>query len=38
VPKMCTGSALTPVRLVTPTGQTGAQQSPEMARNHVKAF
>jgi hypothetical protein len=38
VPKMCTGSALTPVRPVTATGQTGAQQSPEMARNHLKTF
>jgi hypothetical protein len=35
VPKMCTGPALRPV---TPTGQTGAQQSPEMARNHLKTF
>jgi hypothetical protein len=38
VPKMCTGSALTPVRPVLLTGQTGAQQSPEMARNHLKTF
>jgi hypothetical protein len=38
VPKMCTGSALTLVRPVTSTGQTGAQQSPEMARNHLKNF
>jgi hypothetical protein len=38
VPKMCTGSALTPVRPVTSTGQSGAQQSPEMARNHLKTI
>jgi hypothetical protein len=38
VPKMCTGSALTPVRPVTSTGQTGEQQIPEMARNHLKTF
>jgi hypothetical protein len=38
VPKMCIGSTLTPVRPVTTTGQTGAQQSPEMARNHLKTF
>jgi hypothetical protein len=29
---------LTPVRPVMTTGQTGAQQSPEMARNHLKTF
>jgi hypothetical protein len=38
VPNMCTGPALTPVRPVLFTGQTGAQQSPEMARNHLKTF
>jgi hypothetical protein len=38
VPKMCTGSPLTPVRPVTTTGQTGAQQSLEMARNYLKTF
>jgi hypothetical protein len=35
---MCTVPALWPVRPVTSTGQTGAQQSPEMARNHLKTF
>jgi hypothetical protein len=35
---MCTGPALWPVRPVTSTGQTGAHQSPEMARNHLKTF
>jgi hypothetical protein len=29
---------LTPVRPVLLTGQTGVQQSPEMARNHLKTF
>jgi hypothetical protein len=29
---------LTPVRPVITTGQTGVQQSPEMARNHLKTF
>jgi hypothetical protein len=38
VPNMCTGPALTPVWPVTSTGQTSAQQSPEMARNHLKPF
>jgi hypothetical protein len=38
VPKMCTGPALWPVRLVTSTGQTGAQQSPLMAQNHLETF
>jgi hypothetical protein len=38
VPNMCTGPALTPVRPVTATGQTGAEQSPEMAWNHLKTF
>jgi hypothetical protein len=35
---MCTEPALWSVRPVTPTGQTSVQQSPEMARNHLKAF
>jgi hypothetical protein len=35
---MCTGPALWPVRPVTSTGQTGAHQSLEMARNHLKTF
>jgi hypothetical protein len=35
---MCIGPTLWPVRLVTSTGQTGAQQSPKMARNHLKTF
>jgi hypothetical protein len=35
---MWTGPALWPVRPVTANGQTGAQQSPEMARNHLKTF
>jgi hypothetical protein len=35
---MCTGPALWPVRLVTSTGQTGAHQSPELTRNHLKTF
>jgi hypothetical protein len=35
---MCIEPALTPVRPVTLTGQIGAQQSPEMARNHLKTF
>jgi hypothetical protein len=38
VPNMCTERALWPVRPVTSTGQTGAQQSPKMARNHLKTF
>jgi hypothetical protein len=38
VPNMCTGPALIPVIPVTPSCQTGAQQSPEMARNHLKTF
>jgi hypothetical protein len=33
VPNMCTGPALWPVRLVTSTSQTGAQQSPENLLN-----
>jgi hypothetical protein len=36
VPNMCTGPALTPVRPVTLTGQTGAQQSPEMVQTTWK--
>jgi hypothetical protein len=35
---MWTGPALWPVRPLTSTGQTGAHQSPEMARNHLKTF
>jgi hypothetical protein len=35
---MWTGPALWPVRMVTSTGQTDVQQSPEMARNHLKTF
>jgi hypothetical protein len=35
---MRTRLALWPVRLETTTGQTGVQQSPEMARNHLKTF
>jgi hypothetical protein len=35
---MCTGAALTPIIPVTSISQTGAQQSPEMARNHLKTF
>jgi hypothetical protein len=35
---MWTGPALWPVKPVTSTGQTGAHQSPEMARNHLKTF
>jgi hypothetical protein len=31
-------TALWPVRLVTSTGQTGAHQSLEMARNHLKTL
>jgi hypothetical protein len=38
VPIMWTGPALWPVTPVTATGQTGVQQSPEMARNHLKTF
>jgi hypothetical protein len=38
VPNMCTRPTLTPVRPVLLTGQTGARQSPEMARNHLKTF
>jgi hypothetical protein len=34
----CNNSALWPVRPVTSTGQTGVQQSPEMARNHLRTF
>jgi hypothetical protein len=33
-----TGPALWPARPVTSTGQTGAHQSPETARNHLKTF
>jgi hypothetical protein len=32
------GRSTPPVRPVTSTGQTGAHQSPEMARNHLKTF
>jgi hypothetical protein len=38
VPNIWTGSALWPVRPVTSAGQTGAHQSPKMARNHLKTF
>jgi hypothetical protein len=38
VPNIWTGLALWPVRPVLLTGQTGAHQSLEMARNHLKTF
>jgi hypothetical protein len=34
----CAQEQHTPVRPVTATGHTGAQQSPEKARNHLKTF